>query len=201
MHHPRKWNEPGDIWPRQHSDGPHHHLRPHHPCLVPQNTCALGLLRLDLKHQVGKDKKWDFCHIGITSRLSRILNICKEEVKPFPPVIDQVEEYTECYPIKCAVAFRSTLAHLTCASYSTFWLRHRWPSSEFGSLALQLWVSILQGLWAALLILELFDPEFRALFKAKLAKVTGGNTKALYSLGWIFSSLQVWHMSLSQSLI
>ena len=28
-----------------------------------------------------------------------------------------------------------------------------------------------QGLWAALLILELFDPEFRALFKAKLAKV------------------------------
>ena len=47
-----------------------------------------------------KDKKWDFGHIGITSRLSRILNICKEEVKPFPPVIDQVEKYTECFSMK-----------------------------------------------------------------------------------------------------
>ena len=36
-------------------------------------------------------------------------------------------------------------------------------------------MSLLQGLWAALLILELFDPEFRALFKAKLAKVTRRN--------------------------
>ena len=43
-------------------------------------------------------------------------------------------------------------------------------------------MSIHQGLWAALLILELFDPEFRALFKAKLAKVAGSNTKALSSL-------------------
>ena len=64
-----------------------------------------------------KDKKLDLL---ITSRLSRILNICKEEVKPFPPVIEQVEKYTECFPMKCAVAFRSTLVHLTCASYSTF---------------------------------------------------------------------------------
>ena len=38
-------------------------------------------------------------------------------------------------------------------------------------------MSFLQGLWAALLILELFDPEFRALFKAKLAKVAGSNTR------------------------
>ena len=66
MHHPREWNEPGDLRPGQHSDGPHHRLCPHHPCLVPQNTCALGLLRLDLKHQVGKMKR-DFKRKSVTS--------------------------------------------------------------------------------------------------------------------------------------
>ena len=42
---------------------------------------------------------------------------------------------------------------------------------------------LLQGLWAALLILELFDPEFRALFKAKLAKVDDRLGSAMFP--WI----------------
>ena len=36
-----------------------------------------------------------------------------------------------------------------------------------------------QGLWAPLLILELFDPEFRALFKVRLAKVCKASSERL----------------------
>ena len=102
VHHPREWDEPGDLRPGQHSDGSHHPLCPHHPCLVPQNTCALGLLRVDLKHQVRRKRK-EISKERILpwfSRLSCILNICKEEVKPFPPVINQVEKYSECFSIQ-----------------------------------------------------------------------------------------------------
>ena len=39
-----------------------------------------------------KLENWEIRQLLHNYRLSRILNICKEEVKPFPKVIDQVEE-------------------------------------------------------------------------------------------------------------
>ena len=96
------------------------------------------------------------------------MNICKEEVKPFPAVIDQVENQnqTECFSICCLqIYFGSLDMRLLLNILTETQVTVSSPTMSF-----------LQGLWAALLILELFDPEFRALFKAKLAKVGRRNT-------------------------
>jgi len=64
------------------------------------------------------------------------MNVCKEEVKPFPRVIEEI---------------------------------------YYSSLDMRLLLNILtetNGLWAPLLILSLFDPNFRQLFNAQLAKVS-----------------------------
>ena len=65
-------------------------------------------------------------------RLGRVMNVCAEEVKPFPRVINEI---------------------------------------YFHSLDMRLLLNILtetHGLWAPLLILSLFDPNFRQLFNVRL---------------------------------
>lgn len=77
------------------------------------------------------------CHGWIANtKLGRVMNVCKDEVKPFPRVIAEI---------------------------------------YFHSLDMRLLLNILtetNGLWAPLLILSLFDPNFRQLFNPQLAKVS-----------------------------
>ena len=110
------------------------------------------------------------------------MNICKEEVKPFPPVINQVEKYLECFSIQ------SSCLKIYFGSLDMRLLLNILTETQVRKCPLRIMIIssptliILQGLWAALLILELFDPEFRALFKAKLAKVARRNTNESISL-------------------
>lgn len=79
---------------------------------------------------------WNCAGWVANTKLGKVMNICKEEVKPFPRVIDEI---------------------------------------YFHSLDMRLLLNILtetNGLWAPLLILSLFDPNFRQLFNAQLAKVS-----------------------------
>ena len=60
MYHPCQRDESGDIRLGEHRDGPHNHLCPHHPGLVPQNSFAMegpALHGLVCKHKVGAEKE------------------------------------------------------------------------------------------------------------------------------------------------
>ena len=98
-------------------------------------------------------------------------------MKPFPPVINQVEKYSECFSIQfsCLKIYFGSLDMRLLLNILTETQVRKCPLQNFDH-PLSNYTSVLQGLWAALLILELFDPEFRALFKAKLAKVARKNT-------------------------
>jgi len=79
---------------------------------------------------------WSCASWVANTKLGRVMNVCREEVKPFPRVIEEI---------------------------------------YYSSLDMRLLLNILtetNGLWAPLLILSLFDPNFRQLFNAQLAKVS-----------------------------
>ena len=60
MQHPCQRDEFGNLRLGEHRDGPHHHLRPHHAGLVPQNSFAMegpALHGLVCKHKVGAEKE------------------------------------------------------------------------------------------------------------------------------------------------
>ena len=76
MHYPCQRDELGDLRLGEHRDGPDHHLRPHHPGLVHQNSFAMegpALHGLVCKYKVGahcSERNWEIGKLDNSSTIT-----------------------------------------------------------------------------------------------------------------------------------